>query len=93
MAGFLWSFRGDLDEDYVALPKISGSGEEIHSARFCMLIDGIQMINHTVCCLCNSLYQRSTEEVLLQKGTVTKMCDCSYFGCVLQTWCWFAINY
>lgn len=66
MAGFLWSFRGDIGEDYVALPKISGSGEEIHSVRsaFCMLIDGIQMLNHTVCCLCNSLYQCSTEEVL-----------------------------
>lgn len=57
MAGFLWSFRGDLGEDYVALPKISSSGEEIIllGSDFCMLIDGIQMINHTVCCLCKSV--------------------------------------
>lgn len=37
MTGFLWSFRGDIGEDYIALPKISASGEEIHSTWFSLL--------------------------------------------------------
>lgn len=45
-----------------------------------MLIDGIKMANHAVRCLYNSLYQCHTEEGLEQKGALTKIRGCGYFG-------------